>query len=248
MSNEFYEGGFGIVRTYGSKLVDLDDPKPEMIDILDVAWGLGRQIRFNGHIKHDHTVAHHSIIMSYLVPEKYALEALLHDASESYIGDIVHPVKRMFPEVAELEDRLLHIIMEKYGVVHQTVQMGGGEPSYVKHPSVMEADLKCYQHEAYGFGRKGKWHQDVEDAWLEAAKAHEDYWQSPMYAFLQRFNMLTGVENPMDLDLDEITRVWFPEDWQAEQAMKEAETTPIEEMDAYLDEIEKKEEEKKDES
>src|SRR5689334_10911717 len=67
------------------------DPQPEDIRIVDIAHALSLQCRFNGHTKFHYSVAQHSLIMSFNVPLQFALEALLHDAAEAYIGDLIRP-------------------------------------------------------------------------------------------------------------------------------------------------------------
>lgn len=74
--------------------VDLSDPKTSDIDIEDIAWSLSNIMRFNGHLSTQISVARHSLEVSRLVPPELALAALLHDAHETYVGDVVRPVKR----------------------------------------------------------------------------------------------------------------------------------------------------------
>lgn len=69
------------------------DPKPEDVDVLDVAFALGNMARYNGQCKF-YSVAEHSVLVSYLVPPRVALQGLMHDATEAYISDVIRPVKR----------------------------------------------------------------------------------------------------------------------------------------------------------
>ena len=62
------------------------DPRPEDVKITDIASHLSKLCRFNGACKDFYSVAQHSVIVSYVVPKDYALEGLLHDASDAYIG------------------------------------------------------------------------------------------------------------------------------------------------------------------
>lgn len=85
------------------------DPRPEEIFIDDIAASLSRLCRFNGHVIDNatkgysvdkmYTVAEHSYWCSYQVPEEDQFEALMHDASEAFTGDLIRPMK-VVPEIA----------------------------------------------------------------------------------------------------------------------------------------------------
>jgi hypothetical protein len=181
---------------------------PDDVEIEDIAWGLGRTLRYGGHIREDYTVAHHCIVMSHLVPEQDALEALLHDAGEALLGDIIWPVKALFPAIEALDCQVTSTIMQGVGCLHERLNVDGKE-QYVKCRSVREADQKLLEHECFGFGRAGVYHPDVESAWLHAANEHDQWWYAPMYAFLERYDQLKGAEH---LNLDNLTKRWFPDD------------------------------------
>jgi hypothetical protein len=55
------------------------------------------------------------VIASQIVPDGYQLEALMHDATEAYIGDMVKPLKVMMPEFNKLEDSIYEVIACKFG-------------------------------------------------------------------------------------------------------------------------------------
>lgn len=69
------------------------DPRVDEIHIDDIALHLSRICRFGGATKRFLSVAEHCILCSQIVPEEFALEALLHDAAEAYIGDLIRPLK-----------------------------------------------------------------------------------------------------------------------------------------------------------
>lgn len=120
------------VQTRSGKAFHLLRPTPEMVDILDVAHSLSKIVRFHGHTyRRRYTVAEHSLAVSYLVPREDALEGLLHDAAEAYVGDIVNPLKRVLgPLVRLVEEPIEQVIAEKYGL------------RYPFPASVREADLR----------------------------------------------------------------------------------------------------------
>lgn len=92
------------------------DPKPEDIRIEDIAHSLAMQCRFNGHTLEFYSVAQHSYIMSHYIAPEFALEALLHDATETYIGDLIKPVKQHCPDYCEIEANLDRVIRTKFGL------------------------------------------------------------------------------------------------------------------------------------
>ncbi len=71
------------------------DPRPEEIDILDIAHSLSLQCRFAGHVREHYSVAEHCVRASWIVPPADALWALLHDAAEAYLVDLPRPLKNL---------------------------------------------------------------------------------------------------------------------------------------------------------
>ncbi len=89
-------------RMLSGRRLDLLDPSPLDIEIEDIAHGLARVARWNGQTlgEHPYTVAEHSLLVEDLVgrlkPKAGAedrLVALLHDAPEYVIGDMISPFK-----------------------------------------------------------------------------------------------------------------------------------------------------------
>lgn len=94
----------------------LDNVEDNEYRIIDIAHALGNQCRFGGHTSEFYSVAEHSVHCSYLVPQKYALTALLHDASEAYIVDIPKPLKALLPDYCEIEDRVMAAIAKTFNI------------------------------------------------------------------------------------------------------------------------------------
>lgn len=85
------------ILTYTGRRFDLLRPSPGDIDIVDIAHALAHVCRWGGHCMHWYSVGQHSLwVSAYVEYERpdLALHALLHDAAEAYIGDIVTPLKR----------------------------------------------------------------------------------------------------------------------------------------------------------
>lgn len=91
------------------------DPRPEDVDILDIAHALALKCRYSGHTRRFYSVAEHSVYVSRMVPAEHALAALLHDAGEAYLPDVPRPVKPHLPGYKEIEDRLDSVIAAKFG-------------------------------------------------------------------------------------------------------------------------------------
>lgn len=87
---------------------------PDNIDEFDIAHSLAMQCRYNGHVSRFYSVAEHCVHMSFVVPEEDALWALLHDATEAYVGDMVRPLKKHIPIFSEIEDRIMLAVCEKF--------------------------------------------------------------------------------------------------------------------------------------
>lgn len=106
------------IRTFTGKSFDLRDIKPESICIEDIAHGLSNTARFGGHLPKMFNVAQHSVNVASGCSRKYKLAALLHDASEAYIGDLPSPFKKMMPEYQKIETRLMKVIAKKFGFTY----------------------------------------------------------------------------------------------------------------------------------
>ncbi len=92
-------------------------PSAEDIRIGDIAAHLSRLCRFNGALRDDvqiYSVAQHCVLVSLHVPPAYALEGLLHDAAEAYLGDCIKPLKVAMPEREMWEQRVESVIRAKY--------------------------------------------------------------------------------------------------------------------------------------
>ncbi len=113
-------------RMLSGRRLDLLDPTPMDIEIEDIAHGLAFVARWNGQTKGDYaySVAEHSILVAdihaRLVPEapvKWRLAALLHDAPEYVIGDMISPVKAAVgPGYSALDERLAAAIHLRFGL------------------------------------------------------------------------------------------------------------------------------------
>lgn len=93
----------GWILTYTGRRFYPLDPRPEDVCIGDITHALANICRFGGHSRWFYSVAQHSLIVSEEVP---CLEALLHDATEAYVGDMVRPLKYALKDYCLIEDRI----------------------------------------------------------------------------------------------------------------------------------------------
>ena len=104
-----------MMTSLGLKL-DLLDPQPELINILDIAHQLSHICRFAGAVRDFYSVAEHSVWVSRRLPPDLALQGLLHDASEAYLGDITSPLKAQLPDYRAIEARMSAVINRRYAL------------------------------------------------------------------------------------------------------------------------------------
>jgi hypothetical protein len=88
----------GYIGTFGGRKVYPQHPTPDQIDIFDIAQGLSNSCRWGGQIRYFYSIAQHSVFVSSICHPENKLCALLHDASEAYLGDMVKPLKYL-PEM-----------------------------------------------------------------------------------------------------------------------------------------------------
>ena len=119
-------------RMLSGRRLDLLDPSPLDIELGDIAHGLARVARWNGQTSGDHafSVAQHSILVEeifrQIVPAASPtaqLTALLHDAPEYVIGDMISPFKSVVGGgYKSCEERLQHAIHLRFGLPAATAQ------------------------------------------------------------------------------------------------------------------------------
>lgn len=145
-------------RMLSGRRLDLLDPVPADIEIGDIAHGLARVARWNGQTTGDHafSVAQHCVLVEEIAgtlsapdwPREAALAALLHDAPEYVIGDLISPFKAAIGlDYKAFEKRLLAAIHRRFGLAD--------EPVAAVQAAIKRADRIAAYHEATrlaGFG------------------------------------------------------------------------------------------------
>jgi hypothetical protein len=113
-------------KMLSGRRLDLLDPTPVDIEIEDIAHGLSFVARWNGQTEGEfpYSVAEHSLLVERLharlaprAPAKWRLAALLHDAPEYVIGDMISPVKTAIgPGYDDLDKRLAAAVHIRFGL------------------------------------------------------------------------------------------------------------------------------------
>jgi len=103
-------------RTRSGQQIDLLNPDPNDIRLDDIAFALSRIVRFGGHCS-GWNVAQHSIEVAKRCPANFAMEGLLHDAAEAYVGDVWRPLKLILGSVySDVESKFEILIAAKFNL------------------------------------------------------------------------------------------------------------------------------------
>ena len=191
------------IRTSTGRVVCIDEPRWSLANgqvcIEDIAHALAYTNRFGGHAKGAYTVAQHCVRASRIAEHGDKLWALMHDAPEAYMGDLVSPLKRLDtirPAWHALEHEWDTVVRSLFGIrapQHNTI---------AQEARVKAIDLQLLGREIidllpYGIEDAVNIHyrdgltpdllpEDV------AILSHEDAKRE----FLETFSNLTGVQNP----------------------------------------------------
>ena len=139
-------------RMLSGRRLDLLDPSPLDIEIEDIAHGLARVARWNGQTKGDHafSVAQHCVLVeqlaAHVTPEltrEQRLMALLHDAPEYVVGDMISPFKAALGlDYKSFENRLMEAIHMRFGLPRKA---GAETHGLIKQADKMAAYLEATQ-------------------------------------------------------------------------------------------------------
>lgn len=176
----------GSIVLYSGAYFDFTAPNGDLVFIHDIARGLANTCRFGGQSERFYSVAEHSVLASQHVPNKWAYEALMHDAAEALIGDIPKPLKQLLPDFMNIERQVEEVVADRFGFSPHT-------PDTVKLIDIQM--LAAEQTQVMG----------NDDSWafthgLQAAPVTIEFW-SPTEAyerFLRRYFELRDLPQPTD--------------------------------------------------
>lgn len=135
------------ITTRSGRYVDLATPDTRSIDAGDIIYALCHIGRFVGHTDHFYSVGQHTLALYHTVPQYLKKAALLHDASEAYLGDISKPLKSMLLEYQMIEKRFTEQIFIKYGL----------DLSYIDKIKPYDKALNEYEYSHFFEGIKRSW-------------------------------------------------------------------------------------------
>jgi len=157
---------------------DFVNPENSEFTIEDIAHGLANTCRYSGQCRRFYSVAEHCLHVSDLAKE-HAFAALMHDASEAFVGDVTRPLKQLLPEYKRIEAEVEKAIFERFNI------------AYPMPTAVKSADLRVLAAEQLQIMPKGTARWAV-DAGIEPAIISVSYLNPPAAKerFLSRFNEL----------------------------------------------------------
>lgn len=112
-------------------------PDPRDVSVYDIAYALGNVCRFGGHCRPFYSVAQHSVLVAANVLPELRYAALLHDAAEAYIGDLVRPAKQAAASYRDIEENLLRVICQALRC----------DARMMEHPEIRAADTRALMTE-----------------------------------------------------------------------------------------------------
>lgn len=186
----------GKFNTASGRVMNLKSPDRDAINGWDISKGLAYTARFNGQCSHFYSVAQHSILVRHLVPQELKKAALIHDASEAYLGDVIKPLKVMLGRsYADIEERFMFTIAGKYGVLWKELEE-------VKYYDKMALEL---EHHAFQCGKTHDWNL----YWRINLGGHEPAIWSPDYSFRRYATTFMSVFGQEAMGVShQMLRVW----------------------------------------
>ena len=179
------------IGTISGTRFDAWNIKPDDIKLIDIATGISNVCRFSGQVPWHYSVAQHSLLISRIVPEKYALEGLMHDAAEAYLGDVPKPIRTGLADYNALMKLVETAIASKFELVYPWPQ------------EVEIADTRMFMTECVAFKRNtaGYGVDASPYANVVIAPSTQDEIKG---AFIKRFVHLSGLRPNVNRDVEAV--------------------------------------------
>lgn len=197
------------IQTFSGIKFDILNPTPEMFKIEDIAHASSQANRFTGHCKFPYPVSQHEYLGSYIKPSdckcknerEHAFKFLLHDGSESFIGDMNSPLKN-FTVAGEEYKKVEHPIQSG---VYERFGLTADEP-----PCIKEIDIQMlYAEKAQlldNYKFVVKWSEDERAA--DVLINERSFCQNRIL-YLSRFNELCQEEDRYQFTFWESVRLFW---------------------------------------
>jgi len=184
-------------RMLSGRRLDLLHPSPLDIEIEDIAHGLARVARWNGQTEGDHaySVAEHCILVETIlrrlkpkVGPVDRLVALLHDAPEYVIGDMISPFKAAIGlDYKDFENRLLAAVHIRFGLPPDPVP---ALAKLIKRADRLSAWFEATQLAGFSDADAAKYFPRPQFEWAEAIRLKPQSANAAKRAYLAKFRQL----------------------------------------------------------
>jgi 5'-deoxynucleotidase YfbR-like HD superfamily hydrolase len=186
-------------RMLSGRRLDLINPSAMDIEVKDIAHGLSRVARWNGQTTGDHSfsVAQHSVIVEQIArtlqpdaDRQWLLAALVHDASEYVVGDMISPFKNALGiNYRAFEDKLMQAIHIRFGL---PAVISPQLKKFIKRADKISAYLEATQIAGFSHEESRKFFgpppMTVKDMIIRPLPANE-----AKRLFIERFNELVSI-------------------------------------------------------
>jgi hypothetical protein len=110
------------IQLSSGAVLNLLAPDPGMMSIEVIAHATSNICRFNGHVNEFYSVAQHCVLVSDILEYHldcgyFAVDGLMHDATEAFVGDVASPLKRLIADTyVPIEDSFHRALAQRYGI------------------------------------------------------------------------------------------------------------------------------------
>ncbi|MEM7498513.1 MAG: HD family hydrolase [Pseudomonadota bacterium] len=190
-------------RMLSGRRLDLLDPSPLDVEIEDIAHGLSRVARWNGQTQgeHPYSVAQHSLLVEELMararpaaPAWERLAALLHDAPEYVIGDMISPFKAALGlDYRAFEARLAGAVHIRFGL---PAELPAALEQRIKRADRLSAWYEATQLAAFSPAEAARFFPRPRAAWAGQIVLDPAPAETVRLAFVARFEVLSAALPP----------------------------------------------------